>query len=126
MAGKPVPPAKPLAAILEEITYRPDALEVMFVKERRVACDGPGRGLGHPRVFYTIGDPGYAECGYCDRIFVHDVERAGEIFTGDDPKGLENDPQPSLKHDGVTESAVPPPGESLESGGDNDASEQNR
>jgi uncharacterized Zn-finger protein len=36
----------------------------------RVACDGGGGALGHPRVWLTI-DPnvGWVECGYCDKRF---------------------------------------------------------
>ncbi len=43
--------------------------EVIYVDDRRVACDGGGA-LGHPRVFLTIGDRESVECGYCDRMFV--------------------------------------------------------
>jgi uncharacterized Zn-finger protein len=45
--------------------------EVIYVKERRVACDGGGGALGHPLVWYALDD-GEAECGYCDRKFVYD------------------------------------------------------
>ncbi len=44
--------------------------EVIEVETTRVACDGGGGALGHPKVFYTIGEDGYVECGYCDRRFV--------------------------------------------------------
>jgi uncharacterized Zn-finger protein len=40
------------------------------VTTRRVACDGGGGALGHPRVFYEIGEEGFVECLYCDRRFV--------------------------------------------------------
>ncbi|WP_420871276.1 zinc-finger domain-containing protein [Marinicauda algicola] len=33
-------------------------------------CDGGGGALGHPRVYYELGDEGFVECGYCDRRFV--------------------------------------------------------
>jgi uncharacterized Zn-finger protein len=48
-----------------------DPPEVEVVTTLRVACDGGGGGLGHPRVWLTI-DPngGFAECGYCDKRFV--------------------------------------------------------
>lgn len=44
--------------------------EVIEVETTRVACDGGGGALGHPKVYYTIGEDGYVECGYCDRRFV--------------------------------------------------------
>ena len=47
-----------------------DAPETVMVTTRRVACDGGEGALGHPRVWYTIGDAGFVECGYCDRRFV--------------------------------------------------------
>lgn len=37
----------------------------------RVSCDGGGGALGHPIVWYTLGNDGRAECKYCDRVFVH-------------------------------------------------------
>jgi uncharacterized Zn-finger protein len=46
------------------------APETFAVTTRRVACDGGGGALGHPRVFYEIGEEGFVECLYCDRRFV--------------------------------------------------------
>jgi uncharacterized Zn-finger protein len=45
--------------------------EVIEVTKSRVACDGGGGALGHPRVWLQI-DPriGWVECGYCDRKYV--------------------------------------------------------
>jgi len=65
-----------LDTILEAVTYREESLDVVFVAERNVSCVGSGPALGHPKVFYTIGETGYAECMYCDRVFVHDPARA--------------------------------------------------
>ena len=48
----------------------PDPPEVIEVTEHRVACDGGGGALGHPRVYLEMGARGFAECGYCDRRFV--------------------------------------------------------
>ena len=48
----------------------PEPPEVIAVHDHRVACDGGGGALGHPRVYLEIGGRGYAECGYCDRRFV--------------------------------------------------------
>ncbi|MEM1300176.1 MAG: zinc-finger domain-containing protein [Pseudomonadota bacterium] len=47
-----------------------DAPEIEYVAMRRVCCDGGGGALGHPRVWLTIGDSGWVECGYCDKRFV--------------------------------------------------------
>lgn len=48
----------------------PPALEVVAVRSRRVACDGVGGALGHPRVWLEMGEADFVECGYCDRRFV--------------------------------------------------------
>lgn len=47
------------------------APETVEVSKTRIACDGEGPMLGHPRVWLSI-DPkiGFVECGYCDRKFV--------------------------------------------------------
>jgi len=47
-----------------------DAPETEEVPTRRIACDGGGGALGHPRVWLQIGDEGWVECGYCDKKFV--------------------------------------------------------
>lgn len=44
--------------------------EVVVVDARRIYCDGPGGALGHPRVYYNLGEEGFVDCGYCDRRFV--------------------------------------------------------
>jgi len=44
--------------------------ETIRVETARVACDGDGGALGHPRVFLQIDEKGYVDCGYCDRRFV--------------------------------------------------------
>jgi uncharacterized Zn-finger protein len=44
--------------------------EVIVVRSRRVACDGVGGALGHPRVWLEMGEDNFVECGYCDRRFV--------------------------------------------------------
>lgn len=46
------------------------APEVIEVRSRRVACDGVGGVLGHPRVWLEMGEADFVECGYCDRRFV--------------------------------------------------------
>jgi uncharacterized Zn-finger protein len=44
--------------------------EVITVRSRRVACDGVGGALGHPRVYLEMGEANFVECTYCDRRFV--------------------------------------------------------
>ncbi|WP_084421053.1 zinc-finger domain-containing protein [Henriciella litoralis] len=48
----------------------PDAPETIVTEEHHVACDGGNGPLGHPVVWYEMGDDEMAECGYCDRRFV--------------------------------------------------------
>lgn len=46
------------------------AAEVIEVQSHRLACDGVGGALGHPRVYLEMGQSGSVECPYCDRRFV--------------------------------------------------------
>jgi uncharacterized Zn-finger protein len=46
------------------------APEIVTVHSRRIACDGVGDALGHPRVYLEMGDEPFVECLYCDRRFV--------------------------------------------------------
>ena len=51
----------------------PDSIpapETITVTSRRVKCDGGGGALGHPVVYYDMGEEDFVECGYCDRRFV--------------------------------------------------------
>lgn len=51
--------------------YAPPEFEI--VSAWRVACDGGEGALGHPRVWLSVDrDEGYVECGYCDKLFVHE------------------------------------------------------
>ena len=43
---------------------------MIVVDQKRVMCDGGGGALGHPRVWYDMGEDDFVECGYCDRRFV--------------------------------------------------------
>ena len=47
-----------------------DPPEIVVVNSTRVACDGSGGALGHPKVYLEMGEQGFVECGYCDRRFV--------------------------------------------------------
>jgi uncharacterized Zn-finger protein len=44
--------------------------EIVEVTTSRVACDGGGGALGHPKVYLEMGDEGFVECPYCDKRFV--------------------------------------------------------
>lgn len=81
-APVPVKPQKSLDEVVADLAFDRASLEVVFVDRHRVSCMGSGGALGHPRTYYEIGEKGYAECGYCDRIFFYDPSRAGEVFTG--------------------------------------------
>ncbi|MET0183385.1 MAG: zinc-finger domain-containing protein [Caulobacterales bacterium] len=48
------------------------APETIVVTSHRVKCDGGGGALGHPLVYYDMGEDHYVECLYCDRRFVLD------------------------------------------------------
>ncbi len=52
--------------------------ETIEVSDHRVACDGGGGALGHPRVYMEMGAAGFVECGYCDRRFVLSAHAHGE------------------------------------------------
>jgi uncharacterized Zn-finger protein len=69
---KPEPmPAKP--ALTPELS----APEIIVVRSGRVACDGVGGALGHPRVYLEMGEATFVECPYCDRRFVLAVGTEG-------------------------------------------------
>ncbi len=47
-----------------------DAFEEIEVESRKVACDGGGGALGHPKVFLTIGSgEKQIVCPYCSRTY---------------------------------------------------------
>ncbi|HEY1751746.1 MAG TPA: zinc-finger domain-containing protein [Caulobacteraceae bacterium] len=69
MARKPKAAPEPAPARPDQTPDLPPA-EVVEVRSRRVACDGVGGALGHPRVWLEMGEADFVECGYCDRRFV--------------------------------------------------------
>ena len=62
------------------------APETITVRSHRVACDGVGGALGHPRVWLELGAAGFVDCPYCDRRF---VLAGGAADHGDLPKADE-------------------------------------
>ena len=77
------------ASPLEHGRVAPEPPEVVQVKDHRVACDGLGGALGHPRVYLEMGGKGYVECGYCDRRFVlaHHAHPENEALAPGDYEG---------------------------------------
>jgi uncharacterized Zn-finger protein len=60
------------------------APEIEVVSRWKVACDGGGGALGHPRVWLVIPeDRGWIDCPYCDKRFVHESAAAALGLDGD-------------------------------------------
>ena len=76
-AKKATAKGKSPAALPADISAMPPP-EVLRVRSRRVACDGVGGALGHPRVWLEMGEASFVECPYCDRRFVLASGAAGE------------------------------------------------
>ncbi|MFI5002991.1 MAG: zinc-finger domain-containing protein [Reyranellales bacterium] len=47
-----------------------EPFETIIVDTDRVACDGGGGALGHPKVYLNLGEEGRVECPYCSRLYV--------------------------------------------------------
>jgi uncharacterized Zn-finger protein len=60
--------------------------EIVRVATKRVACDGVGGALGHPRVWLEMGEADFVECLYCDRRFVlaaaHEIPESERFAPG--------------------------------------------
>lgn len=52
--------------------------EIIETTSKRVWCDNGGGPLGHPRVYYDMGENDFVDCNYCDRRFVYVGAGAGE------------------------------------------------
>ena len=46
--------------------------DVVLVTKRRVACDGGGGALGHPKTWLDMGQDNQVQCKYCDKVFALD------------------------------------------------------
>ena len=55
-----------------------EAPEIIVTHARRVKCDGGGGALGHPVVYYDMGDEPFVECLYCDRRYVYQPGAGGD------------------------------------------------
>ena len=49
---------------------QPQPPEVILVDSRSVSCDGGGGALGHPLVWYEMGEEDSVVCQYCGRRYV--------------------------------------------------------
>jgi uncharacterized Zn-finger protein len=58
----------PLPSLMPQI----DTPEVIKAVGPRVACNGGGGALGHPRVFLAFGPDHRVVCPYCSRVYVQD------------------------------------------------------
>ena len=57
-------------AAAENQRWYMDHPEMILVTSKKVACDGGGGALGHPKVWYDMFEDDMVECKYCDRVFV--------------------------------------------------------
>lgn len=55
---------------MNQISEQSSVSELIVVNDKRVSCNGGGGALGHPIVFYEMGDENFVVCKYCDRRFV--------------------------------------------------------
>ena len=51
--------------------------ETVEVENAKVACNGGGGALGHPRVYLTIGKQRHIDCPYCGCRFA--LKDSGEV-----------------------------------------------
>ncbi|MBM3645237.1 MAG: zinc-finger domain-containing protein [Alphaproteobacteria bacterium] len=47
-----------------------EPVEIIVVETDRVACNGGGGALGHPRVYLNLGAEGAVDCPYCGLRYV--------------------------------------------------------
>lgn len=50
--------------------------EIIETDASRVACDGGGGALGHPKVYLEMGESHSVDCPYCGRRFVQSKNAA--------------------------------------------------
>lgn len=67
-SAKAEPATAPTA--MDTLAHPGPAPETIMVRSHRIACDGVGGALGHPRVWLEMGSAGFVDCPYCDRRFV--------------------------------------------------------
>jgi len=48
--------------------------DIVIVTTTRVACDGGGGALGHPKTYLDMGTDTQVKCKYCDLVFQLDKD----------------------------------------------------
>ena len=66
----PDAPHKIQAGVPADARWYVDNPERIVVGSKKVACDGGGGALGHPKVWYDMFEDDAVECKYCDRVYV--------------------------------------------------------
>lgn len=54
---------------MSDTAQKMEAPETILVDSHKVACDGGGGALGHPRVYLEMGDETEIACPYCGRLY---------------------------------------------------------
>ena len=55
--------------LADEVEQKPSEKN-FSMNQSRVACDGGGGSLGHPRIWLTFGPDAIVTCPYCSRKFI--------------------------------------------------------
>ena len=55
------------------------ATQVIIANDSRVACNGGGGPLGHPKVWLSLGSDGQVTCPYCSRHFAAAILEAQNL-----------------------------------------------
>lgn len=50
----------------------PSVNAVTLIASTRIACDGGGGALGHPKTWLDMGQDTQVQCKYCDKVFALD------------------------------------------------------
>jgi uncharacterized Zn-finger protein len=50
----------------------PSDTAAVLTASTRIACDGGGGALGHPKTWLDMGQDTQVQCKYCDKVFVLD------------------------------------------------------
>lgn len=53
---------------------KPNETNVVTTSKKRVACDGGGGALGHPKTWLDMGANNQVSCKYCGQIFQLDAD----------------------------------------------------
>jgi uncharacterized Zn-finger protein len=75
-APAPIPSAETSRPLMATLPADP-APEIIVVSTKRIKCDGGGGALGHPLVYYDMGEADFVDCLYCDRHFVYEPGESG-------------------------------------------------